>query len=384
MTVVRVESTGRLLSTTIFLKNSTQNKGATTISRFTKKVSKQIGLPPGSLVHVGEKRTENVKISIIDYDENQLNEEVVATVEKCFFFKEQPTVTWINIDGIHNTEIIDKIGKHFELHPLILEDIMNTGQRPKLEDFDHYLYIVLKMLQIEEDEDEIKAEQVSLIIGDNFVISFQEVEGDVFDYVRERIRSGKGRIRKLNSDYLAYALMDAIVDGYFMILEKLGDRIELMEDDLLENPTTDTLQDIHSLKREMIFLRKSIWPLREVISRLERGESSLINESTTLYMKDIYDHTIQIIDSIESFRDMLSGMLDIYLSTISNKMNEVMKVLTIISTIFIPITFIAGIYGMNFEYMPELGWRWSYPLLWLVIISVATTMILFFKRRGWL
>ncbi|MBW6470530.1 MAG: magnesium/cobalt transporter CorA [Methanosarcinaceae archaeon] len=354
------------------------------MSRFTKKVSKQIGLPPGSLVHVGAERTESVTISIIDYDENQLHEEVVATVEECFSFKEQPTVTWININGIHNIEIIDKIGKHFELHPLILEDIMNTGQRPKLEDFGHYLYIVLKMLQIEEDEDEIKAEQVSLIIGDNFVISFQEVEGDVFNYVRERIRNSKGRIRKMKSDYLAYALMDAIVDGYFIILEKLGDRIELMEDDLLENPTTDTLQDIHSLKREMIFLRKSIWPLREVISRLERGESPLIHEATILYMKDIYDHTIQIIDSIESFRDMLSGMLDIYLSTISNKMNEVMKVLTIISTIFIPITFIAGIYGMNFEYMPELGWRWSYPMLWIVIISVASTMILFFKRRGWL
>jgi len=356
------------------------------MSRFTKRVSDKIGLPPGSLVHVGKERTEGVTISIIDYDENQLHEEVVSTVEECFPFKEQPTVTWININGIHNIEIIDKIGKHFELHPLILEDIMNTGQRPKLEDFGHYLYIVLKMLQIDEDEDEdeIKAEQVSLIVGDNFVISFQEVKGDVFDHVRKRIRNSKGRIRKMKSDYLAYALMDAIVDGYFIILEKLGDRIELVEDELLENPTTDTLQDIHSLKREMIFLRKSIWPLREVINRLERGESSLIHDATTLYMKDIYDHTIQIIDSIEAFRDMLSGMLDIYLSTISNKMNEVMKVLTIIATIFIPITFIAGIYGMNFEYMPELGWRWSYPMLWIVIISVTLTMIFYFKKKQWL
>ncbi|MDO9517907.1 MAG: magnesium/cobalt transporter CorA [Methanosarcinaceae archaeon] len=354
------------------------------MSRFTKRVSNKIGLPPGSLVHVGKERTESVTISIIDYDENQLHEEVVATVEECFPFKETSTVTWININGIHNSEIIDKIGKKFDLHPLILEDIMNTGQRPKLEDFGHYLYIVLKMLQIDDNEDEIKAEQVSFIVGENFVISFQEVEGDVFDHVRGRIRSGKGRIRKMRSDYLAYALIDAIVDRYFVILEKLGDRIELMEDDLLENPTTDTLQDIHGLKREMIFLRKSIWPVREVISLLERGESSLIHETTTMYMKDIYDHTIQIMDSIESFRDMLSGMLDIYLSTISNKMNEVMKVLTIIATIFIPITFIAGIYGMNFEYMPELGWRWSYPMLWIVIISVTLTMIFYFKRKNWL
>ena len=354
------------------------------MSRHTKKVSDKIGLPPGSLVHVGKERTETITISIIDYNEKQFHEETVATVEECSLFKEQPTVTWINVDGIHQIETIEKIGKQFDLHPLILEDIMNTGQRPKIEDFDHYIYIVLKMLQIGKNESEIHAEQISLIVGPNFVISFQEQAGDVFDHVRERIRSDKGRIRKLKSDYLAYALMDAIVDRYFVILEKLEDRIELVEDDLLTNPTPKTLQDIHSLKSEMIFLRKSIWPLREVVSRLERRESTLIQESTAIYLKDIYDHTIQIIDSIETFRDMLSGMLDIYLSTISNKMNEVMKVLTIIATIFIPLTFIAGIYGMNFLYMPELGWHWGYPVVWIVMITIALSMVVYFRRKKWL
>ena len=354
------------------------------MSRFTKKVSHKIGLPPGSLVHVGEKRTETVSIEIIDYDENQVLEKKAVDVEECFPFKDQPTVTWINIDGIHQTDIIEKIGNHFDLHPLILEDIMSTAQRPKMEDFGHYIYIVLKMLQLEDGDSEIKAEQISLIVGSNFVISFQETQGDVFDHVRERIRSGKGRIRKMKSDYLAYALMDAIVDQYFVILEKLGDRIELMEDELLVSPTPETLHEIHSLKSEMIFLRKSVWPLREVISGLERGESSLIQESTVIYLKDVYDHTIQVIDSIETFRDMLSGMLDIYLSSISNKMNEVMKVLTIIATIFIPLTFVAGIYGMNFEYMPELSWRLGYPMFWVVIISVGISMIFYFKRKQWL
>ena len=354
------------------------------MSRHTKKVSDKIGLPPGSLVHVGKERTETVTISIIDYDKTQFNEKIADTVEECSFLKEQPTVTWINVDGIHQIETIEKIGKQFDLHPLILEDIMNTRQRPKIEDFDHYIYIVLKMLQIGKNECEIQTEQVSLIIGPNFVISFQEQAGDIFDHVRERIRNGKGHIRELKSDYLAYALMDAIVDRYFVILEKLEDRIELVEDDLLTNPTPKTLQDIHSLKSEMIFLRKSIWPLREVVSRLERRESTLIQESTAIYLKDIYDHTIQIIDSIETFRDMLSGMLDIYLSTISNKMNEVMKVLTIIATIFIPLTFIAGIYGMNFLYMPELGWHWGYPVVWIVMITIAISMLVYFRKKKWL
>jgi magnesium transporter len=348
------------------------------------KRSEKRGLPPGTLVHVGEKKIEEARIKIIDYDEAQLEEKEAKTVEECFPFKDKPTVTWINIDGLHDVGIIEKLGEYFGLHPLLQEDILNTDQRPKMEDSEDYLFIVLKMLYHDEAADEITAEQVSLILGSNFVISFQEREGDVFNFVRERIRTKKGRIRKEGADYLAYALIDAIVDNYFIILEKIGEKIEEIEEELVTNPMPETLQTIHSLKRGMIFLRKSVWPLREVISTLERAESPLIQEATGIYLRDVYDHTIQVIDTIETFRDMISGMLDIYLSSISNKMNEVMKVLTIIATIFIPLTFIAGIYGMNFQYMPELGWRWGYPAVWFVMGSILVTMVVYFKRKRWM
>jgi len=353
--------------------------------RLLKKVAKKkMGLPPGTLVHVGEKKAEKVRISIIDYDEAHVEEKEAKSVEECFPFKDKPSVTWINVDGLHEVNLIEQLGAHFGLHPLLLEDILHTEQRPKLEDHEAYLFVVLKMFYYNGEAREIEAEQVSLILGPNFVISFQEREGDVFKYVRERIRNSKGRIRKVGADYLAYALIDAIVDNYFIILEKLGETIESLEEELVTNPMPDTLQTIHHLKREMIFLRKSVWPLREVISALDRGESPLIQESTDVYLRDLYDHTIQVIDSVETFRDMVSGMLDIYLSSVSNKMNEVMKVLTIIATIFIPLTFIAGIYGMNFQYMPELGWRWGYPAVWFVIGTILIVMLVYFRRKKWL
>ncbi len=355
------------------------------VPRFVKRVSKKIGLSPGTLVHIGKKKIEKVRITIIDYDEIRLQEKEAKTIEECFPFKDLPTVTWVNIDGLHDIEVMEKIGKHFGLHPLVLEDILNTDQRPKTEDFDDYIFVVLKMLCFDEDQEEVRAEQISIILGPNFVISFQERAGDIFDPIRERIRNAKGRIRKMGADYLAHALMDAIVDNYFMVLEKLGEKIEGMEEELVSNPRPETLQTMHNLKREMIFLRKSVWPLREVVSRLERGESKLIKDSTGIYLRDVYDHTIQVIDTIETFRDMLSGMLDIYLSSISNRMNQVMKVLTIIATIFIPLTFVAGIYGMNFEYMPELKWHWFYPkAFWLVMIGVAGVMLFYFRRKKWL
>jgi len=288
------------------------------------------------------------------------------------------------LDGIHQLDNIEKIGEHFKIHPLVLEDIMNTGQRPKMEDFNDYLFIVLKMLSYDEEENETKTEQVSLILSSKFVISFQESEGDVFDPVRERIRSDRGRIRKMGVDYLAYSLIDAIVDNYFMVLEKIGEKIEDIEDELVKNPTPEVLHTIHRLKRELIFLRKSVWPLREVISRLERWESPLIDKSIDIYLRDVYDHTIQVIDALETFRDMLSGMLDIYLSSLSNRMNEVMKVLTIIATIFIPLTLISSIYGMNFKYMPELDWFWGYPLVYTVMLAVSAVMLIYFRRKKWL
>ncbi|MGB7063238.1 MAG: magnesium/cobalt transporter CorA [Candidatus Zixiibacteriota bacterium] len=353
--------------------------------RFIKRVSKTIGLSPGALVHVGKKKIEKVRIRLIDYDEAQLQEKEPKTVEECFPFKDLPTLTWVNIDGLHDIKVMEKVGKHFGLHPLVLEDILNTEQRPKIEDFDDYIFVVLKMLYYDEIDGEIRAEQISIILGSNFVLSFQERVGDIFNPLRERIRSAKGRVRKMGPDYLAYNLLDAVVDNYFTVLEKLGEQIEGMEEELVTNPTPETLQRIHNLKREMIFLRKSVWPLREVVSRLERGESELIKNSTGIYLRDVYDHTIQVIDTIETYRDMLSGMLDIYLSSISNRMNQVMKVLTIIATIFIPLTFVAGIYGMNFEYMPELKWHWFYPkAFWLVMLGVAALMLVYFRRKRWL
>ncbi|MFH1721854.1 MAG: magnesium/cobalt transporter CorA [Candidatus Altiarchaeota archaeon] len=360
------------------------------IGKFFKRQAKsKVGLSPGTLVHIGERRLDEIQISFIDYDEKRFDERVVADVEECFPFKETPTVTWINIDGLHEVEIIEKIGKHFDLHPLLLEDIVHTGQRPKIEDFEGYLFTTLRMLSFEGETKEIKSEQLSLILGSNFVISFQETIGDVFDIVRERIRKGK-RIRKLGPDYLTYALLDAVVDSYFVILENLGEHIEDLEDELITDPSQETLHEIHALKREMLYLRKSVWPLREVISTLERSESKLIKKSTLIYMRDVYDHTIQVIDTIETYRDMVAGMLDTYLSSLSNRMNEVMKVLTIIATIFIPLTFIAGVYGMNFNpeasplNMPELNWYWGYPTVWIVMLIVAVTMIVYFKKKNWL
>lgn len=345
---------------------------------------KKIGLPPGTLVHVGEKKTEETKITVLDYDQDDLREIKIDTAEECLAFKETPTVTWIDVVGIHQIEIIAKIGESFGIHPLVLEDIVNTEHRPKIEDFEEYIFIVLKMIYRDKEKGEIIVEQISLIVTRGLIISFQEIEGDVFNSVRDRIRKSKGRIRKKGSDYLAYALIDSIVDSYFLVLEDVGEELELLEEELMSNPSLETSQKIHSLKRDMIYLRKSIWPLREVISLLARGESSIFQESTSIYLRDVYDHTVQIIDTIETFRDMLSGMLDIYLSSISNRMNEVMKVLTIIATIFIPMTLVAGIYGMNFEYMPELKWYWGYPSILVLMLAMGLTMVAYFRKNKWL
>lgn len=346
--------------------------------------SKKAGLPPGTLVHVGERRLENVRITLIDYDENMIEEKELSSVEECIPYKEKSGISWVNIDGLHDLDIINAIGTQFNLHPLVLEDIVNTEQNPKMDDMEDYLYIVVKMIYYDADNNRIKFEQISLILWNNFVLSFQEDAGDVFEQVRERLRKGKGRIRKAGSDYLLYALLDSIVDSYYIVLEKIGERVEEMEDDLITNPDPDILQLIHSLKRELIFLRRSVWPLREVIGSLERGESDLINDKIIIFYRDVYDHTIQVIDTIETCRDIVSGMMDLFLSSVSNRMNEVMKILTVIATVFIPLTFIAGIYGMNFEYMPELKWHWGYPASLIVMGVIGTVMLIWFKRKSFL
>jgi magnesium transporter len=348
-----------------------------------KKTSRKPGLSPGTLVHVGERKVENVRIRTIEFDQDTLEEREFDTIEESLPYKKKGTVTWINIDGLHDLGVIEEIGRHFGLHPLVMEDILHTDQRPKMEDFEDYIFIVAKMLSFDQEKTELKAEQLSLVLGQDYVVTFQERVGDVFEPVRERLRKGKGRIRTMPPDYLAYALIDAVVDHYFIVLEKIGETVESLEEELVTNPTPTTLQTIHHLKRELILLRKSVWPLRELISELERGEAGLIQEKTTVFLRDVYDHTIQVIDTVETLRDMVSGMLDVYLSSVSNRMNEVMKVLTIIATIFIPITFIAGIYGMNFELMPELKWPWGYPLVWGVMVAIGMVMLIYFKNKKW-
>ncbi|HHQ45499.1 MAG TPA: magnesium/cobalt transporter CorA [Candidatus Altiarchaeales archaeon] len=348
------------------------------------KRSAKTGLPPGSLVHVGDKKADRVLMRAIDYDRDSISEREVKRVEECLPLKDTSTVSWINVDGLHDTGVIEKLGGCFGLHPLLLEDILNTNQRPKLEDFGEYIFIVLKLLSYNRERREISSEQVSMILGGNFLLTFQETSGDCFDIVRQRIRSAKGMIRKSGPDYLAYALIDAIVDGYFNMLEVLGEDIEEVEDELVKNPGHGTLQSIHKIRRQTIALRKSVWPLREVVNSLQRDGSMLVKKPTLIYLRDVYDHTIQVIDNIETSRDIVSGMLDIYLSSLSNRLNEVMKTLTIIATIFIPLTFITGVYGMNFEHMPELGLRWSYPAVWLVMISMALVMLAYFKKQKWM
>jgi magnesium transporter len=349
-----------------------------------KKTSEKAGLPPETLVYIGGKKTAETKITIIDYDEKHLLEKEVKTVEECVPFKDTPTVTWINVDNVHQTETIKKLGDYFGIHPLALEDIVNTDQHPKIDDFVNCIYFVLKKLDYDDERNEIIAEQISLILSQHFAISFQEKESDVFNPVRERIRSEKSRIRKMKNDYLVYALIDVIVDSYFKILEKLGDKIESIDEELVTNPTQETLQTIHNLKKEIIFLRKSVWHLGQAISEMEKEESPLIQESTRIYFRDVCDETVQVIDRIEMLRDMASGMLDVYFSSVSNKMSEVMKVLTIIATIFIPLTFVVGIYGMNFKYMPELGLVWFYPLLLLIMFAIGISMLFYFRKKKWL
>ena len=348
-----------------------------------RKRSAKSGLPPGSLVHIGQEKRAESRVTVFDYTPTEYTEKVHPRMEECQLFRDRPSITWINVDGLQDISIIEQLGECFGLHPLIQEDILNTEQRPKTEDYGNYIFIVLRMLNYDKSRRDIKSEQVSLVLGQNFVLSFQEDIGDVWDPVRDYIRKNKGRIRKEGADYLVYALMDAIVDNYFIIMENMGDEVEGIEEQLVSVPDNETLRLVHALKRETIAIRKSVWPLRDVVHSLQDSDNPLVTASTKIYLRDIYDHTIQIIDNIESTRDIVSGMLDIYLSSVSNRLNEIVKVLTILSSIFIPLTFIAGVYGMNFQFMPELRQHWGYPAALTLMAIVATTLIVFFKRRKW-
>uniref|UniRef100_A0A7V4G8B0 Magnesium transport protein CorA n=1 Tax=Desulfobacca acetoxidans TaxID=60893 RepID=A0A7V4G8B0_9BACT len=355
------------------------------MAKLLKKRSAKTGLPPGTLIYLGEKTDKETQISIFTYNAGELHTTTRQSFRECPAIGPGPTVTWINVNGLHKVANLEELGACFNFHPLVLEDILNTDQRPKLEDYGDYLFIVVKMLHLKGATREIVTEQVSLILGENYLISLHEQDDEVFLPIMERLQANRGRIRKEGADYLAYALLDLIVDHYFLVLEELGEVIEGLEAELVARPNPVTLNRIHHLKRDTIMLRKAVWPLREVISRLERSDSPLIKSPTVLYLKDVYDHVIQVIDNIETFRDILSGMLDIYLSSVSNRLNEIMKVLTIIATIFIPLTFITGIYGMNFErLLPEKEWPWGFYAIMGFMAAVAGGMLLFFRSKGWL
>ncbi|GIT97227.1 magnesium/cobalt transporter CorA [Sulfurovum sp. TSL1] len=347
--------------------------------------SEKLGLPPGSLIHVGNVHTIETKMTIVDYSKEEVEEKHIESVDEILKYKESDTMTLVIIEGLSNVDIVEKIGSMFDIHQLVLEDVLNTHQRPKFEEYDNYLYIVLKCLLSEDEEFTVNYEQISLLILKNFVFIFKEKIDDIFQPVIQRIKTTKSRFRDAQSDYLAYAILDTIVDQNFILIDDLDDVITSIEDDLLNSESTiNTLNMIQKIKREIIHIRKNTSPLREVMASMLRSDSDLIQEKTHIYLRDVSDHAIRITESIESYRDILSGLLDIYISSVSNKMNEVMKVLTVFASIFIPLTFLAGIYGMNFEYMPELKWHWAYPTLWIVFITITVVSLVYFKKKKWL
>lgn len=352
------------------------------IGKRTRRRSQKAGLPPGTLMLIGEERTEPVTLTLIQYNQATYETRKLRSLDELPSPLPEGMVTWLNVGGLYDLNVIESIGKRFNLHPLLLEDVVNTEQRPKAETYGDSVFVVAKMLYCRKDV--IQAEQVSIVLAPNVVLSFQENGSDVFAPIRERLRNPAGRLRNSGNDYLVYALLDAIVDNYFSVLEALGERIGEIEDRVLADAEPETLRQIHSLKRDLLFVRRAVWPLREVISALQRSESHLITDATRTYLRDVYDHTVQIVDTIETLRDMLAGILDVYLSSLSNRMTAVMKVLTIITTIFMPLSFIASVYGMNFEHMPELKWRYGYPLVVSGMAVIGMFMVWFFRKKRWL
>jgi magnesium transporter len=346
--------------------------------------SRRVGLSPGTLQHIGERHLDAARLESFNYSPEQLEQHVDPPLEECVRTLDTPGQHWINLTGIHDVALVERLGSAAGLDALALEDILNTEHRPKVEMFDELLLVILKMLTFDRESDALVSEQVSIAFRRDLVVSFQERPGDQFDGIRERLQTTRGRMRHRGADYLAYALIDAVVDGYFVILEQLTERAEELEDELSGRPKRDTLQRIHQFRRDLVILRKAVWPLREVVAALERDGGEMIDERTTPFLRDLYDHIVQVIETVETLRDTVAGLLDLYLSSVSQRTNEIMKVLTVMASIFIPLTFLAGVYGMNFRYMPELEWRWSYPLLWLFMIVCAVVMLLAFRRKQWL
>lgn len=346
--------------------------------------SKKAGLPAGELVHVGEVHDVKSRITLLDYDKDNLISHQIQSVAELLPYQNTKTVTWVIIEGLADINLISDLGQAFEIHPLVLEDILNTHQRPKLDEYTDYLYMVLKRLEVAGGEFLVKQEQISLLLFDNILFTFKEKRDDLFGPVIKRLQAEKGRLREQSTDYLAYIVLDTVVDGYFALQDSLDLFADDIEEKLFQQPGPELLSRIQQVKRELIFVRKSLSPLREMLAALERSDSILLSEKTHIYLRDVYDHAIRVIETVDSYRDLITGMLEIYLSSVSNRLNEIMKVLTVFSTIFIPLTFLTGIYGMNFQDMPELKWPWSYPILWVIFISIPVILLIYFRKRKWL
>ncbi len=350
---------------------------------FPKGARKKAGLVPGTLVQTAEKKTEKTTITILDYDRESFRERVAAGPEECRAFRDTPAVTWINVEGLHELEVTRQMGEIFQIHPLVLEDILHTDQRPKMEDYEDYVYVVLKLLMYDEQKEGILADQISLILGKNFVLTFEEKERGILEQVRKRIREGRGRLRGRGADYLFYSLLDVIVDSYFVVLEHMGEDVEKLEEDVMNGPQPNVLRRIFDARTNMLVVRRAVWPLRDLTNILVREEIPLIGQEVDVYLRDVYDHAVQIIETVEVSRDMVQNMADMYLSVVNNRMNEVMKILTVIATIFIPLTFLASIYGMNFKHMPELEWPWAYFAVLGVMAALGFSMLGYFRWKKW-
>jgi magnesium transporter len=353
------------------------------VHKFVPRVSAK-DTPPGTIQYVGKPREEKSRIDLIEYNESEVAEYQIERPELLKKHLENDKVKWIRITGVHDAELITRIGELFQINQLELEDLSNTSQRPRMEERDHYIFQIYKALLLNSDEQDVLIEQVSLILGDNYVITFHETKPELFEILRKRILSGKGRVRKMKSDYLAFALADILIDQYFLILEDIGDTIENIENELIANPGAANQEAIYRMKRRLVYVGRTIWPVRELINEVERSDHFLIHEESRIYFRNIYDHTVQIIETLDSLRDLTSSMMDLYLSSVSLKLNEIMKVLTIFSALFIPLTFLAGVYGMNFKFLPELEWRWGYAIFWGICISATIMMLFYFRRKKWM
>jgi magnesium transporter len=345
--------------------------------------SRRAGIPRDQRIPDGPKPAERAQLHVIQYGPDYFDEREVKTPDECFPAARPGVITWLNIDGLQDAQLLQSLAERIDLHPLVLEDVVTVGQRPKQEEYEGQHYIVLRMLEFSQEKAEVVPEQISLVVGKDYVLSFQEAPGDVWDPVRERLRAGKSSVRSKGADHLAYMLMDAIVDEYFKVVEIVGDQLDTIEAQVLADPGRETIGEIHHLKGELLVMRKAVWPLRDMFNTLIRDESAHFSAETKIFLRDLYDHAFQVIDAVEVMRDVVGGLVEVYLTIVSNRMNEVMKVLTVIGTVFIPLTFIVGVYGMNFDYFPELHMKWSYPVLWVIMVAIAGSMLVYFRRRGW-